>query len=248
MLPPNLLPSIVRTFVPLAVGFLLSLPIAPAVVRFLGASDSAARAWLTQAITAVVAAAYYLLARIIEVYVKPRLGGLMLGLPGRQPIAYSGGRHAAGRPDAGMGSATLLLRVAAGLVAGLLVMLAVGSMTASARAPRVVHVGVTSAQACAGTLVVRFDTGWLTGRQWQDGQDDGSAHLMLLESSARSGPGGSWGSPADDFGPVVSGGEHALRWPGWAHAGASGLHYTAVMVSYGGYWSAPRPVTEGCAA
>jgi hypothetical protein len=68
----SLAPSIVRTVVPLIVGYLLSLPIIPA----LGITGDQ----LTNAVTLALAGAYYVVGRVIEVYVMPRTGAVMIGL------------------------------------------------------------------------------------------------------------------------------------------------------------------------
>ena len=77
--------SIVRTIVPIVVGWLLSL----AVVSQLGISEDQ----VTQAVTAVVTAVYYVAARAVEVYVAPRVGALLIGLGVAGPVSY--GRHEA---------------------------------------------------------------------------------------------------------------------------------------------------------
>lgn len=72
----DLLGSLIRTLVPLVVGWLIGL----AARRGLDV-DSAD---LTALVTGAVTALYYALARVLERYVSPRFGWL-LGLP-RQPV------------------------------------------------------------------------------------------------------------------------------------------------------------------
>lgn len=64
-----MLTSLIRTLVPIIVGFLLSLPIATK----LGVSSDEA----TQFITAVVTAAYYVIVRALEHYGNPNFGWLL---------------------------------------------------------------------------------------------------------------------------------------------------------------------------
>lgn len=65
-MPKSLPISIVRTVVPIVVGWVLGLPIAD----WLGITAEQA----TQAVSAVLAAAWYVLFRLAEVYLTPRLG------------------------------------------------------------------------------------------------------------------------------------------------------------------------------
>jgi len=75
-----MLASIVRTVVPLIVGWLL----AQSVVAQAGVTEEQA----TTAVTAVVQALYYVVARLLEHYVSPRFGWL-LGLA-RRPTYDNG--------------------------------------------------------------------------------------------------------------------------------------------------------------
>lgn len=77
MIRSALLPSVVRTVVPLIVGWALSLPIAPAVLDLLQVTTGDAERSLTAAVTAVVAGLYYLAIRLFEVHGRPRLGWLL---------------------------------------------------------------------------------------------------------------------------------------------------------------------------
>lgn len=80
----DILASIIRTVVPLVVGWLISLPITKA----LGLSSDQ----LTTLVTAGVTAVYYLLVRVLEQYVSPRFGWL-LGLaktPSYAPVTPEG--------------------------------------------------------------------------------------------------------------------------------------------------------------
>lgn len=85
-IPSSLLPSLLRTLVPLTVGWLLSLVLVDRVLDFFDVVSADAEQALTAAVTAVLTFAYYLLVRLFEQYVSPRLGWL-LGLA-QQP-AYA---------------------------------------------------------------------------------------------------------------------------------------------------------------
>lgn len=87
--PAALPTSIVRTIVPIAVGYLISI----GVVDWLDVTNEQA----TGAVTAVVTGVYYVLARVFEVWVSPRLGWL-LGLPSQPAYAARNGRHEASVP------------------------------------------------------------------------------------------------------------------------------------------------------
>jgi hypothetical protein len=63
-------PSVVRTVVPLLVGYFSAWPIAGA----LGLQDDQ----ITSVVTVVVTGLYYLLVRLAETYVMPQLGWLLL--------------------------------------------------------------------------------------------------------------------------------------------------------------------------
>jgi hypothetical protein len=65
----QILPGVLRTFVPLAVGYLLNL----AVVQTLGLTESQ----LTTALTVVMAGAYWLAVRMFEVYASPKFSRLL---------------------------------------------------------------------------------------------------------------------------------------------------------------------------
>lgn len=115
----------------------------------------------------------------------------------------------------------------------------------------VVHPQVVSAGVCdVGVLVVRFDGEFLADRSWVPLLDDGSTRLELLDGSGREvdagHPDGRWEPPEPEGGPVVSGGEHTLRWAGWAWADGHGLHYYQARVVTGGYTSTAVPVEGGC--
>lgn len=73
-----MLASILRTLVPLIVGWVLALP----VVSAAGVTEDDA----TRAVQVLVTVAYYLLARLAEEYVSPRFGWL-LGLAKRPTYA-----------------------------------------------------------------------------------------------------------------------------------------------------------------
>jgi len=80
-----MLASIVRTVVPLVVGWLLAQP----VIAQAGITEEQA----TTAVTVAVQAVYYLVARLFEHYVSPRFGWL-LGLA-RRP-SYDNGKVVSG--------------------------------------------------------------------------------------------------------------------------------------------------------
>jgi hypothetical protein len=67
-MPASLLPSILRTLVPLIVGYFAAWPAA----KWLGLTDEQ----VTSLITAVITAAYYLLVRALE-QVAPQFGWLL---------------------------------------------------------------------------------------------------------------------------------------------------------------------------
>lgn len=74
-MPSTLLPSLIRTGVPLLVGWLLSLPVVPAILGALGAGDSQEqRRLLAQAVTLLITFAYYAAVRLLEKYVSPKFG------------------------------------------------------------------------------------------------------------------------------------------------------------------------------
>lgn len=82
-----LLPSLIRTLVPLIVGWALSLPITPALLDLLQVTTADATQALTAGVTAVVAGLYYLAVRMFEVYVRPKFG-VLLGWAS-QPTRYT---------------------------------------------------------------------------------------------------------------------------------------------------------------
>lgn len=67
-MPASLLPSILRTLVPLAVGYFLAWPVA----KWLGLTEDQ----ITSLITAVITAVYYLAVRLLE-QVAPQFGWLL---------------------------------------------------------------------------------------------------------------------------------------------------------------------------
>lgn len=98
-----MLASLIRTFVPIVVGWLLSIPIA----KQLGLSAEQA----TQLVTAVVIAAYYAAARVLERYVTPKFGWL-LGKPGAPAYVPTGANGVptvpAPAPEVGSVQATVI--------------------------------------------------------------------------------------------------------------------------------------------
>lgn len=87
----SFLPSVLRTVVPLLVGYFAAWPVA----GWFGLQDDQ----VTALVTVLVTAAYYLLVRVVETYVEPNAGWL-LGWAGRPvyplPADVSAGRDAAG--------------------------------------------------------------------------------------------------------------------------------------------------------
>jgi hypothetical protein len=71
--------SLVRTLVPFVVGWLLSLPLAGPVLDALDVSGDQARGKLAAALTVLLGAAWYALARLIE-HRWPK-AGVLLGVP-----------------------------------------------------------------------------------------------------------------------------------------------------------------------
>jgi hypothetical protein len=67
-MPASVLPSILRTLVPLAVGYFAAWPVA----KWLGLTDEQ----VTSLITAVITAVYYLAVRLLE-QVAPQFGWLL---------------------------------------------------------------------------------------------------------------------------------------------------------------------------
>ena len=64
----SLLPSVLRTVVPVVVGYLLTLGVI---------SSSVDEPTLTTAVTGVVTVAYYVVVRLVETYVSPKFGWLL---------------------------------------------------------------------------------------------------------------------------------------------------------------------------
>lgn len=255
-----MLPSIVRTWVPLIVAYLLSLSF----VSKLGITSDQ----LTYAVTLAFAGLYYLAVRVFEVYVHPRFGAL-LGWTVQPSYPRRDGRHELGASrDAGSAGIRVLL---AGAFAVLFVVLTVS--TAQAHWPHadrpVVTVpaaastsvpapwlGVGAALDCHGVLWVSYSTQVLLGSTWTPEQDRGRVGLEVRDVSGRSQdprPGGAvgrWGTPEFfGFPPAVSGGEGRLRWAGLAQARANGLHpdLARVFATRGQrVTSVGMPIEEGC--
>ncbi len=82
----TILASLVRTLVPLAVGWVLSLWLTGAVLGFFGIEATTAADYLTQLATVLLTAAYYSLVRLLEKYAGP-YWGILLGWT-KQPAAY----------------------------------------------------------------------------------------------------------------------------------------------------------------
>lgn len=85
MLTP-LFPSFVRTFVPLLVGWLLALPIAPWLEHAFGVDTTTATRVVTGAITTALAYIYYVVVHLLE-RKFPQLS-VLLGSP-TQPVLYA---------------------------------------------------------------------------------------------------------------------------------------------------------------
>lgn len=85
----NILPSLVRTGVPLLVGWLLSLPVVPVILGTLGLDTQAQRRVLAQILTVVVTFLYYAVVRFLEAKVNPKFGWL-LGLAAQPRYATQG--------------------------------------------------------------------------------------------------------------------------------------------------------------
>lgn len=77
MIRSALLPSLVRTLVPLIVGWVLSLPLTPVVLDVLAVTTADAGRAVTAAATAVITAVYYVAVRWLETHGRPRLGWLL---------------------------------------------------------------------------------------------------------------------------------------------------------------------------
>jgi hypothetical protein len=90
MVPINsatILPSLIRTLVPLAVGWVLSLWLTGAVLGFFSIDAGSASDFLTQMATVLITAAYYSLVRLLEKYAGPYWGALIGWV--KQPVAYA---------------------------------------------------------------------------------------------------------------------------------------------------------------
>lgn len=96
----SLLPSVLRTLVPIVVGYFAALPL----LRVLGLSDEQ----LTALATALITAGYWLLVRAAEKYLAPQFGWL-LGYAS-QPV-YAPPAVVAGTGDLGQVGADLILLV-----------------------------------------------------------------------------------------------------------------------------------------
>jgi len=85
----SFLPSVLRTFVPLVVGYFATWPI----LTTIGLDDD----HVTTLATAIVTAVYYLLVRLVEQYVEPNAGWL-LGWAGRPVYPVPADAGATGGP------------------------------------------------------------------------------------------------------------------------------------------------------
>lgn len=176
--------SVIRTAVPFLVAWLSTwLP------RELGITDEQ----LTAGVALIVGGAWWLIARVLEVYVAPVIGRVMLGLGFYGAPTY--GRHEAGRPDGGYVRPTVLL--AAGAVAALVVtVVAVGAAQADQRPHRargLVHVGVSYLSVCNGIVGVWFGVERRVGDHWQHVQDDGAGVVVEVRYVGNgAAPGGQW--------------------------------------------------------
>ncbi len=83
----TILPSLIRTLVPLAVGWVLSLWLTGAVLGFFSIDAASASDFLTQLATVLLTSLYYTLARLLEKYAGP-YWGILLGYV-KQPVAYA---------------------------------------------------------------------------------------------------------------------------------------------------------------
>lgn len=88
----SFLPSVLRTVVPLLVGYFAAWPVA----GWFGLQDDQ----VTALVTIVVTAVYYLVVRLLETYVEPNLG-FLLGWAGRPvyPLPADAGRGASAVGD-----------------------------------------------------------------------------------------------------------------------------------------------------
>jgi hypothetical protein len=232
----DLLPSIQRTWVPLVVGWLLALPITGPILEFFGVTPDEASTGAAAAVSAGVTGVYYLVARLIELYVLPRLGGLMIGLHPTLTPAYTRDRDAEGSDDGSFRAFTAICAALTALAVAVLVLVAGPASARRGPEPsgQVVSPRVTRTGVCDGVLVVHFDAQSLAGRVWSGMLDDGRAGLEVHQITGR------WVGAATE-----SGGERVLRWEGYAKDGA-GVDLARVVV--GGYRSPGAPTTaEPCA-
>lgn len=94
---PNLLPSLLRTYVPLLVGYLASLPLVTRLEDLFGVPESDRNAWVARGLTVAITALYYLVARVIEAY-WPTIGSVFVSLgiakaPTYAPVDPATGVH-----------------------------------------------------------------------------------------------------------------------------------------------------------
>lgn len=83
---PALASSLIRTWAPIVAGWLIGLPVAPALLRLFGVDTESARTVVATAVTAALSGAYYLAVRVLERR-WPGLG-VLLGRAA-QPISYA---------------------------------------------------------------------------------------------------------------------------------------------------------------
>jgi hypothetical protein len=83
----TILPSLIRTLVPLAVGWVLSLWLTGSVLGFFSIDAGTAADYLTQLATVLITALYYTLVRLLEKYAGPYWGVLVGWV--KQPVAYA---------------------------------------------------------------------------------------------------------------------------------------------------------------
>jgi hypothetical protein len=223
--------SVVRTVVPLVVGWLLSL----AVVPRLGFTE----AEVTQAVAAVLAGLWYIGWRVVELYVAPRFGALFIGLGVAAP---SYGKHEAGRPPADAGHARAWLLTGLGTLAAILLLAAATAPSAVSQPRTPAHVQVIAAYDCNGELITVYGLERYRetsdGGEWVFQQDDGTVELQLHRIGNGAREGGQWTTY-----PTRSGGEGRRLFrdvgvPTW----------DAVRVVRDGVASSQALPTEGCPA
>jgi len=219
--------SFTRTLVPFLVAW-VSTWLPPE----LGFTD----AQLTTAAGLLVGAAWFVGARVLEVYVHPLIGRLLLGLGVFGAPSY--GRHEVGRAvDEGSARPGAVAAVAA-------VLLLVPAGVASADRPAPAMPVSVGAGVCDGALVVTFDLARLDRRALVGVLDDGAERIEVLDVSGRSGPDGRWQAVSS-----ASGGEGVLRWAGWDQAGSAGEHYLmarVVRTDPGRVVSLPSVISDVC--